>query len=242
MTEIIFSGNFLLAAALAALAGLVSFLSPCVLPLAPGYLAYLTGVSGNSTPQKSRAVVATFLFILGFSLVFTSYGIFFGSLGSLLFSYAQIFERILGVLVIVLGIGFLLQSGWLSRSFKFNFSVRSGVWGAPFLGILFAFGWTPCIGPVLAAVQTMAFSEGTAAKGAALSFIYALGLGVPFLLLAFVYEKSITTVQILRRYQKLFMQIGAVLMIFIGVMLVSGLWSEITINLRVWISGFTPVI
>lgn len=242
MTEIIFSGNFLLAAALAALAGLVSFLSPCVLPLAPGYLAYLTGVSGNSTPQKSRAVVATFLFILGFSLVFTSYGIFFGSLGSLLFSYAQILERILGVLVIVLGIGFLLQSGWLSRSFKFNFSVRSGVWGAPFLGILFAFGWTPCIGPVLAAVQTMAFSEGTAAKGAALSFIYALGLGVPFLLLAFVYEKSITTVQILRRYQKLFMQIGAVLMIFIGVMLVSGLWSEITINLRVWISGFTPVI
>ncbi len=242
MTEIIFSGNFLLAAALAALAGLVSFLSPCVLPLAPGYLAYLTGVSGNSTPQKSRAVVATFLFILGFSLVFTSYGIFFGSLGSLLFSYAQILERILGVLVIVLGIGFLLQSGWLSRSFKFNFSVRSGVWGAPFLGILFAFGWTPCIGPVLAAVQTMAFSEGTAAKGAALSFIYALGLGIPFLLLAFVYEKSITTVQILRRYQKLFMQIGAVLMIFIGVMLVSGLWSEITINLRVWISGFTPVI
>jgi len=107
---------------------------------------------------------------------------------------------------------------------------------------LFAFGWTPCIGPVLAAVQTMAFSEGTAAKGAALSFIYALGLGIPFLLLAFIYEKSITTVQILRRYQKLFMQIGAVLMIFIGVMLVSGLWSEITINLRVWISGFTPVI
>ena len=242
MSEIIFSGNFLIAAALAALAGLVSFLSPCVLPLAPGYLAYLAGVSGNSTPQKSKAVFATFLFILGFSLVFTSYGLFFGSLGALLFSYAQILERILGVLVILLGIGFLLQSGWLSRSFKFNFSVRSGVWGAPFLGILFAFGWTPCIGPVLAAVQTMAFSEGTAAKGAALSFIYALGLGVPFLILAFIYEKSITSVQFLRKYQKLFMRIGAVIMIFIGIMLVSGLWSEITINLRVWISGFTPVI
>lgn len=242
MTELIFSGNFLIAALLAALAGLVSFLSPCVLPLAPGYLAYLAGVSGNSTPQKGKAVLATFLFVLGFSLVFTSYGLFFGTLGSLLFSYSQILERLLGVIVILLGIGFLLQSGWMSKSIKFNFKVRSGVWGAPLLGILFAFGWTPCIGPILAAVQTMAFSEGTAAKGAALSFVYAMGLGIPFLILAFVYEKSIMSVQFLRKYQKLFMQIGAFIMILIGLLLVTGVWAEITIYLRVLIAGFTPVI
>lgn len=242
MNELIFSGNFLVAAALAALAGLVSFLSPCVLPLVPGYLGYLAGVSGNSTTQKSKAVFATFLFVLGFSVVFTSYGIFFGSLGSLLFSYSQFLERVLGIIVIILGVGFLSQSGWLSRSYKINFKVKSGVWGAPLLGALFAFGWTPCIGPVLAAVQTMAFSEGTAAKGAALSFIYAMGLGIPFIILAFVYEKSITTVEFLRKYQLLFMRIGAFVLITIGLLLVTGAWSEITINLRIWISGFTPVI
>lgn len=242
MSEIIFNGSFLIAATLALAAGVVSFLSPCVLPLAPGYLAYLAGVSGNSTPHKSKAVIATFLFVLGFSLVFMSYGLFFGTLGSLLFSYSNVLERILGILVIILGIGFLLQSGWLSRSFKINFKVPAGVWGAPFLGVLFAFGWTPCIGPVLAAVQTLAFTEGTAAKGAALSFVYAMGLGIPFVILAFVYEKSITTIQFLRKYQKLFMRVGALLMILIGVLLLTGIWSEITINLRVLISGFTPVI
>ncbi len=242
MSELIFSGNFLVAAALALLAGLVSFLSPCVLPLVPGYLGYLATVSGNSTATKRKAVLATFLFVLGFSAVFTSYGIFFGSLGSLLFSYANLIERFLGVLVIILGFGFLFQSGWLSRSYKINFKVKSGVWGAPLLGALFAFGWTPCIGPVLAAVQTMAFSEGTAAKGAALSFVYAMGLGIPFLLLAFIYERSITTVQFLRKYQLVFMRFGAIVLITIGLLLVTGLWSELTINLRIWIAQFTPVI
>lgn len=242
MSELIFNGSFLIAATLALMAGLISFLSPCVLPLVPGYLGYLAGVSGNSTAQKGRAVFATFLFVLGFSAVFTSYGIFFGSLGSLLFSYSEILERLLGIIVIILGVGFLFQSGWLSRSYTVNFKVKSGVWGAPLLGALFAFGWTPCIGPVLAAVQTMAFSEGTAARGALLSFIYAMGLGIPFLILAFVYEKSITTVQFLRKYQKLFMQIGAFILILIGVLLVTGLWGSLTVDLRIWIAGYTPVI
>jgi len=237
-------GSLFLAILLSFSAGLVSFLSPCVLPLVPGYLSFVTGMVGskNTSVKKSKAVFATFLFISGFTTIFVAIGMFFGGIGGWLIEYSSIIERVMGVFVIILGLSFLGYLNIFQREFKIRFNVKPGLIGAPFLGALFAIGWTPCIGPTLAAVQALAFNQATVFRGATLSIFYGLGLGLPFLMISFILERAINTVTWLRKRQQLFSRIGGSLLVLIGLLLVTGIWSEVTLQLRILISGFTPLI
>lgn len=272
--DTITSGSLLLAAPIAFAAGVVSFLSPCVLPLVPGYLSFVTGLSGAEllgeeeraaapspsdgsaagtaagagsvatvtaptvARRKGRVLLGSLLFVLGFTIVFVSYGALFGALGSALLEYQATITRVLGVLVIVLGLAFLGLVPGMQREFRVHRMPTIGLWGAPMLGILFGLGWTPCIGPTLGAVQTLAFTEASAARGALLSFFYCLGLGLPFIVVGLLYRRLLGTVGWVRRHSQLVMRIGGALLVAIGVLLVTGLWDDLTIGLRSWASGW----
>lgn len=262
ITQTIVDGSMLIAIPLAFAAGLVSFLSPCVLPLAPGYLSYITGLTGaelageqaqngtgntkTQTAIRSRVLAGSVLFVLGFSLVFVSFGAFFGGLGALLLQYADVITRILGVVVILLGLAFMgLLDRWmpgLQREWRVHRMPAFGVWSAPLLGILFGLGWTPCIGPTLTAVQGLAFTEASAARGAFLAFIYCMGLGLPFIVLGLAFRQAAGTLDWVKRHYGVIMRAGGALLVLIGVLLVTGIWTQFTIWLRVWIPGFeTPI-
>ena len=238
--DTVLTGSLALALPVAALAGLVSFLSPCVLPLVPGYLGYVTGLSGVDLAEgrRVRVVLGTALFILGFSVVFVSYGLLFGALGDILLEHGELIMRVMGVVVIGLG---LLFGGWLpglSRDWRAEFSPAVGLMGAPLLGVVFGIGWTPCIGPTLSAVQFLAFDEASAARGALLSFVYCLGLGLPFLIAAVAYRRSMTALRWVRRHQQTVMRVGGAMLIVLGVLLVTGLWAELVTTMQGWIAGF----
>jgi len=237
-------GSLFLAIFVAFFAGIISFLSPCVLPLVPSYLSVITGMSDiqNRKITKSKAVLATFLFILGFSLVFVSIGMFFGSLGGWLLTNMQILERIFGFVIIILGLSYLGFINLFNKEYKLKFKTKQGLAGAFILGFVFSLGWTPCIGPTLAAVQSLAFSEATLFRGAILSTFYSLGLGIPFIILTILFEKSLKTVKWLRQKQKIFITIGGILLIILGLLLVTGLWNLVSIELRVFMAGFTPLL
>ncbi len=275
-------GSLLLALPIAAAAGLVSFLSPCVLPLVPGYLSYITGLTGaelgmtapsetaaappsrvhaeggrgdsavdtavstsvavdpgtDPTRRSSRVLIGTLGFIAGFTVVFMSYGALFGALGDLLLEYQDVITRVMGVLVIILGLGFM---GWLpglQREYRFHRAPVIGLWGAPLLGALFGIGWTPCIGPTLAAVQTLAFTEASALRGALLSLAYCVGLGVPFILIGLAFRRLAGTLSWVKSHYALVMRIGGGLLIVIGVLLVTGVWNDLTIEMRTWTGSF----
>lgn len=245
--EAVVSGPFLIAATLALAAGLVSFFSPCVVPLVPGYLAYVTGLSGSLTQvqlkrQRTLMTVGASLFVLGFTSVFVLYGALFGEIGSWLVSSAPVIEKVLGVLIILLGVGYLGGFNRLTREIRLPIDPARGLWGAPVVGVVFALGWTPCIGPTLAAVQALAFSQTDAGKGAVLSLFYSLGLGLPFIAAALGYQWLLQVLPRVRAHQQTITRIGGVLLITIGVLLVSGFWGDVAINLRSWISGFETVI
>jgi cytochrome c-type biogenesis protein len=271
--SVVTDGSLLLAIPVAMLAGLVSFLSPCVLPLVPGYLSYVTGLTGaelgmtaagakappastapapaaagavavaeapttRSAAQSSRVLAGTVGFVAGFSAVFIAYGALFGALGGWLLEYQEPIQRVLGVVVIVMGLSF---AGWLpgmNREYRLHRSPTFGVWGAPVLGVLFGLGWTPCIGPTLAAVQTLAFTEGSALRGAILSVAYCIGLGLPFVLIGLAFRRLAGALGWVRAHYALVMRIGGVLLIAIGVALVTGVWADVTIWARTWVSGY----
>ncbi|MFM1986801.1 MAG: hypothetical protein RLZZ479_612 [Bacteroidota bacterium] len=237
-------GSLLIAILISFSAGVISFLSPCVLPLVPGYLSFITGfgLNANKSIKKSKALLATLLFIIGFTFVFVCIGMFFGGIGGWFVSNGKTIERIMGLFVMALGISYLGFWNLFKREYRFHTPVKQGIIGAPLLGALFAIGWTPCIGPTLAAVQTLAFNQATVFRGAILSACYGIGLGLPFLVITFILEKAIISVNWLRKHQLFFIRLGGILLIFIGFLLVSGLWSEVTIQLRILISGFTPVL
>ncbi len=234
------TGSLLLAAPIAAVAGLVSFVSPCVLPLVPGYLSYVTGMSGD--PKRGRMVLGSALFVLGFAAVFVLGGALFGGLGAALHGNADVITRVLGVVTIVLGLAFVGIVPGLQRDVRIHRLPAAGIATAPLLGVVFGLGWTPCIGPTLAVVMTLSVNQGSALRGAALAFAYALGLGLPFVLAGLAYRKALHTFKAVRRHTPLITKVGGAMLVAVGVLLVTGQWSEIIVHLQVWVGGFRPVI
>jgi len=233
----IFSGVLIAALPFAFIAGLISFLSPCVLPLVPGYLSFAAGFSVS----RGKVFLGSFLFVLGFSLVFVSYGAIFGGLGNTLSAHEEIISRVLGVVTIFLGFIFYGRFPFYP-TIRPKMRTTGGLVGAPLLGVLFGIGWTPCIGPALAAVQTLAFQESSALRGAILSFGYCLGLGLPFILSGLFLDKSTKLRSIIYRNGYLISKIGGIFLIAIGILQVLGIWSQMMISIRSLISDFIPVI
>lgn len=243
VAETVSGGSLLLAVPLAVLAGFVSFASPCVLPLVPGYVGVVTGVTGAElgepvVPKHSRILAGVGLFILGFSVVFIAYGALLGFAGEVLLEYQEPIQRVLGIVIIVLGIGFMGAFPWLQREVRWHVSPNLGIWTAPVLGLLFGLGWTPCIGPTLAAVQALVFTEGSALRGAMLSLAYCIGLGVPFLIIALAFRRMAGTVKWLRQHSLWVLRFGGATLILIGLLLVTGLWNDVSIWMRVWANNF----
>ncbi len=246
MTETLASGSLVIAIVIAIAAGILAFLSPCVLPLAPGYLSYVTGLTGaqlaDPAGRRGRVLLGSVLFVLGFSIVFILYGAVFGGLGSVLLQYQDVINRVLGVIVIAMGLAFMGFIPGLQRDLRIHSAPTWSIAGAPILGIAFGLGWSPCIGPTLAVVQSLAFTEASALRGAVLSFFYCLGLGLPFILLALMFTRLAGALAWFRRHSLLVMRIGGGLLVIIGLLLVSGLWTDVTIWLRVTMPGFeTPL-
>jgi len=235
--EQIMSGFLIAAFPVAFVAGLVSFLSPCILPLVPGYLSFAAGFSVN----RGKVFLGSILFVLGFSVVFISFGAIFGGLGNQLVANEDLISRVLGAITIFLGFIFLGKFPF-APTFRPKIKTTGGLVGAPLLGILFGVGWTPCIGPSLAAVQTLAFQESSAVRGALVSFGYCLGLGLPFMASGLFLDRTEKLRKYLVKRGGLISKIGGVFLIAIGLLEVSGLWSQLMNSSRSFISGFIPVV
>jgi cytochrome c-type biogenesis protein len=296
--SLVSSGPLILAVPVAAAAGAVTFLSPCCLPLVPGYLSYVTGMSGAASagsgaaqvgaepaaaqlasaqavgvqaagarlagagaapvsvggpsvagpapPPRSRVVAGTALFVLGFSALYTSYGLAFGGLGTALKAHQQVLTQVLGALTIVLGLlfaGVLDRFTFTGRIIRPSLRPRAGLAGAPLLGLLFGLGWSPCIGPTLTAVLTLAETSGTAVRGAFLAFVYCLGLGIPFLIVALAFQRGMRVFGFARRHARLITGIGGGLLVLVGVLEVTGAWSAAITWLQVhWVQGYSAPI
>jgi len=315
--HLIMSGPVLLAIPVAAAAGAITFMSPCCLPLVPGYLSYLTGMSGTAVTEprpaadgqesltpaavpaaavgggtgalavagagavnpalaggagpagttaaaraaasqsgtiaagagiapRGRVMLGTVLFILGFSVIFALEGAAAASVGHALLSHEQVVTRVLGALIIVLGLLFLGafdRFSFAGRIVKPSFRPRAGLAGAPLLGMLFGIGWTPCIGPTLGAVLTLGLTSGTTLRGGLLAFVYALGLGVPFLIVAFAFQRGVNVFGFARRHARLITRIGGCMLIAVGLLEVTGTWASAIIWLQEhWLNSYTPPI
>ncbi|MEI5006872.1 cytochrome c biogenesis CcdA family protein [Streptomyces sp. NPDC087659] len=239
--ETVMSGAMLLALPVAVLAGLVSFFSPCVLPLVPGYLSYVTGVTGTDLAEARRGRMASgaALFVLGFSAVFVSGGALFGFFGWTLQEHREVLTTALGVLMILMGVFFMGLMPFLTqREFRFHKRPATGLVGAPFLGALFGIGWTPCIGPTLASVTALSAQQGSAGRGALLTAAYCLGLGLPFVLAAVAFRKALGAFGWVKRHYAWVMRIGGGMMIATGVLLLTGAWDILVQEMQSWSSGF----
>ncbi len=283
------NGSLLLAVPIAAAAGVVSFLSPCVLPLVPGYLSYVTGLSGADlaepnaelvpTPSPSPAwsparhisrpdshagdmeradadekearahhyptvLLGSILFVLGFSAVFVAVGAFVGGIGGFFLEHEEGITKILGLFTIALGILFIGRLPWLwtQREFRIHKRPTLGVIGAFPIGVLFGLGWTPCIGPTLAAVESLAFTQGTVARGAFLSFVYCLGLGIPFVIAGLAFRRALGAFGWVRKHYAWVMGLGGGMLVILGLLMVTGAWTTLSIHLRVWVSSFSPAL
>ncbi len=238
--ETVVGGSLVLAAVFAFAAGVVSFASPCVLPLVPAYLSYVTGMVGIDLGEakRGRLLLGTALFIGGFTVVFVSYGALFGGLGSVLIEYTDVITRVLGVFTIIFGLAFMGLIPWLNRSWNPTQNTSMGLVGAPLLGVLFGIGWTPCIGPTLAAVQTLAIDSASAGRGAVLAAVYCLGLGLPFLIVAFAFRKAFGAMNWMKRHYTLLIRIGGGMLVLLGVLMVSGAWADLSIQMRIWTANF----
>ena len=237
------SGSLLLAVPVALAAGLVSFFSPCVIPLLPGYVSYATGLSGADLAngvagtRRGRMLLGSVLFVLGFATVFVILGTATGALGRSLVEWQSQLTIVLGVLMIVLGLVF---AGWLpllQREWRIHSIPAVGLAAAPVIGFLFGLGWLPCTGPTLGAILTLSFYESTATRGAVLAGVYALGLGIPFILAGLAYEKMLAAVGWVRRHQQWVMRVGGIMLVAVGVLLLTGWWTEAVTWLQVNLVG-----
>ncbi|WP_329118919.1 cytochrome c biogenesis CcdA family protein [Streptomyces sp. NBC_01465] len=238
----VLNGALLVALPIAVLGGLVSFFSPCVLPLVPGYLSYVTGVSGTdlADAKRGRMAAGASLFVLGFTAVFVSTGALFGYFGNTLQEYSSTVTKVLGAVMIVLGFFFMGMMPWLTqREFRIHKRPVTGLAGAPLLGALFGVGWTPCLGPTLTSVNSLALDQATAGRGAILSVAYCLGLGVPFVLAAIAFRKALGAFGWVKQHYAWVMRIGGIMMIATGLLLVTGVWDRIIQQMQVWSGGFT---
>jgi cytochrome c-type biogenesis protein len=256
-SSLVTDGPLLVAAGVAALVGLISFASPCVLPLVPGYLSYVAGLVATGAPAearpagsggtatavrtevspRARMVLGALLFVLGFTVVFVAFGAAFGGLGRLMLEYSDVLNRVFGVVTVLVGLGFL---GWLpllQRTKRLSARPAAGLAGAPLLGIVFGLGWTPCLGPTLSAVYSLAFSEATATRGALLGVAYCLGLGVPFVLVALGARWAMGATSFLRRHARTVTRVGGAVLVVVGLLLVTGAWTEIMQWLRSWLAA-----
>ena len=239
--------SLLAALPLAFAAGVVSFASPCVLPLLPGYVAFLSGATGRieGTSGRGRAFVGSLAFVLGFAVVFVSFGAIFGGLGRTFQTHQRGLDEIFGALTIVLGFFFAgwWPSSWLQRERRIHLLPRASVLGAAFLGFLFALGWTPCIGPTLAAILGLAATSGPSAyRGSILAFVYCLGLGVPFVFAALATEWMATASTWLRRHSTTIGRVGGAMLILIGLAEVTGVWHSFVLWLQVHVPSGTTII
>ena len=230
-------GFLLTAFPIAVIAGVISFVSPCVLPLVPGYLSFAAGFS----QARGKVFLGSLLFVAGFSALFISYGALFGELGSRIATNEESITRVLGVLTILMGVIFL-GAFPLMPTIKPRISTTGGLIGAPLLGFLFGVGWTPCIGPALASVQALAFQESSAVRGAILSLGYCIGLGAPFIATGLFLDKSEKIRKVALKSGNSISKVGGVILILIGILQLTGLWTDLMIEMRSWISDFVPVI
>jgi cytochrome c-type biogenesis protein len=236
--NIIANGQFLIAVPIAILAGLVSFASPCILPLVPGYIAYVGGIAGSDNKRSRRRVVGgVSLFILGFATVFIAYGAAFGSLGSWLIRWQDPITRVMGVLLMAMGALFIGALPRFQRSFRLPVSPKVGLAGAPLLGIVFGLGWTPCLGPTLAAISALSLGSATIARGTALAAFYCLGLGIPFLLVALGFQWASGGIGWLKKHIRAINVAGGAALVVIGLLMVSGLWTLWLYQLQALIGG-----
>ena len=235
--EQIMSGFLITALPVAFIAGVISFLSPCILPLVPGYLSFAAGFSAS----RGKVFLGSVLFVLGFSVVFVSFGAIFGGLGNQLVANEGLISIVLGVITIFLGFVFLGKFPF-APTFRPTLKTTGGLIGAPILGFLFGVGWTPCIGPALAAVQTLAFQESSALRGALLSVGYCFGLGLPFIASGVFLDRSEKLRKYLVKRGDLITKIGGVFLIALGLLQVTGFWGQLMNSLRSLISDFIPVV
>ncbi len=271
LSDLIVDGPLLVAGSLAVVAGIVSFLSPCSLPLVPGYLSYVGGLAGAQASQPSRAqtlatvgagaagepeptpsharsdgratrrvVLGAVLFVLGFSAVFTAYGAAAGAIGAVLYDQGRVLTIVLGSLTIVLGLVFadVLHLPGASATARLSWRPAAGLGGAPLLGALFAIGWTPCIGPTLAAVLSLSADSATVGRGALLAFLYSMGLGLPFVAVAASFSRAMDRLAVVRRHARTVMRLGGALLVLIGLLQVSGVWGDWLNAMRAWVGAY----
>ena len=226
-TSTVTDGPLLVAAAVAVLVGLIGFLSPCVLPLVPGYLSYVAGLSGEAAkPSQKRMLLGALLFVLGFTAVYVAQGIVFGELGGDIRLHRVAIERVLGTVTIVMGVVFLGFIPALQRERRVHRLPRPGLLGAPLLGLVFGLAWAPCQTPTLSVVNSLAAVQGTATRGAILQVFYCLGLGIPFLLVAVGFAWVSSALGFVRRHRAIISRAGGAVLIVIGILLVSGTWDH----------------
>lgn len=240
--EVVFTGSMLLAIPVALLAGIVSFASPCVLPLVPGYLGYVGGMAGADDGKRGKVIAGVALFIAGFTAVFVAMTTALSSVGILLVRYQDLITRLLGVIVILMGLAFIGAFPFLMRERRLSVSPRAGLVGAPLLGITFGLGWAPCIGPTLAAVMALALDEADPNRAIILTIAYCLGLGLPFLAVAFGLRSSQRMIGWMKRHRVGIMRFGGGLLVLIGLMLITGVWARLTLLLQGLIDSWDLVI